>query len=207
MKIKTKILRTILHNGPTSRAKLSKILSYSPSGISEAVSLLIERGVLSEAGYENKSPNIRGRKNILLDIDTSKCFALGIGMSGQTLSAGLATLKGGSLDTKSIEISPGDSPEKIISEAESLCRRVLKDCCLDPKMLLGVGICIDSGLSERIGLSEQTDFSAYPLPVLVEPADDYIRYSAAYMPINPAELYMFGCAKVIRDIFLEENEG
>lgn len=204
MKTKQRILKAILHNGSMSRADLSDILGISPSRISEVTGLMIDEGLLFKAGYG--SSNGRGRKNILLDIDTSRQFALGIGLCQGVLSAGITTVKGETIESKCIKLSCGTSFDNIKAASEAICKDIIKNCCLKPEQLLGIGICADKTTVIALGFAENTaKYADYPLPVLIEPADEYLEYSSAYIPINPAEMYMFGCAKIIRDIFLADN--
>lgn len=201
MKTKQKILKSILHNGAMSRTELSAELNISPSRISEVTGAMINEGLLIRSGYG--IGNSRGRKNVLLDIDVSRRFALGIGLCKGIICAGITTVKGETIESRSINIGDDASPDDIDSAVNRLCRDIIKNCCLKPEQLLGIGICRDKAIGIALNDNESAaKHTAYSLPVLIEPADEYLEYSSAYIPIDPTEMYMFGCAKVIRDIFL-----
>lgn len=200
MKTKQRILKAILHNGAMSRAALSDELGISPSRISEVTGLMMKEGIIIKSGYGDSSG--RGRKETLLDISDSCCFALGIGLTPGVICAGITTVKGETIENRCISLAEAGYPADISSYIRELCRDMMKNCCLSQERLLGVGICQDMSMPPALGKDEMASF---PMPVLIEPADKYLEYSSAYIPINPAEMYMFGCAKVIRDIFLGDG--
>lgn len=199
MKTRQKILKTILHRGAMSRTQLSLELDISPSRISEVTGLMIDEGLLIKSGYSDGSS--RGRKNTLLDIDVSRSFALGVGLCRGILCAGITTVRGETLESKSMALDASNTPEKAIATKE-LCRELMKNCCLLPEQLLGIGICLDKESEEALRKEIAAAMQTSPLPMLIEPADEYLEYSSAYIPIDPTEMYMFGCAKIIRDVFL-----
>lgn len=198
MKASQAILKAILSSGAMSRTQLSKKLGISASSVSDAVSELIDKGILIEVGYGGGSA--RGRKNILLDVDTSFGFALGIGIWDSTLCAGLATVKGQTLAKRILNLDENADFKEIQTKAHSAVIDIMTDCCLNQSKIIGAGICLSRVHAELLGVDE--DFlKDLNLMTIIEPADEYIEYAGAYMPINPEELYIFGCAKVVRDLF------
>ena len=62
---------------------------------------------------------------------------------------------------------------------------------------------MDSELFKTLGNSSLSELSG-GYPIFFETADEYLAYSQAYMPINPEEMYVFGGAKVIRELLLKD---
>ncbi len=90
----------------------------------------------------------------------------------------------------------------MLADASEMLSRLFKNCCLSGENVLGVGVCMDSELSSRLGSNAVSRLSN-GYPAFFEPADEYLAYSQAYMPINPEEMYVFGGAKVIRELLLK----
>ncbi len=198
MKVRTKILSAILHDGPCSQAELAKKCEASPSAVSEECRRLISEGILLKTGSRSSAS---GRGGTLLGIDITRRFAVGIGFCRGVISAGIITLDGRTLEKETSAISESDSNESMLADASEMLSRLFKNCCLSGENVLGVGVCMDSELSSRLGSNAVSRLSN-GYPAFFEPADEYLAYSQAYMPINPEEMYVFGGAKVIRELLL-----
>ena len=199
MKLRTKILSAILHDGPCSQAELAKKCTASPSAVSEECRRLISEGILLKTGRHSLAS---GRGGTLLGIDITRRFAVGIGLCRGVISAGIITLDGRTLEKETLSISDSESGKQIIANASEMLSRLFKNCCLSGENILGVGVCMDSELSSRLG-SDIISKLSNGYPAFFEPADEYLAYSQAYMPINPEEMYVFGGAKVIRELLLK----
>lgn len=202
MKVRTKILSAILHDGPCSQAELARKCAASPSAVSEECRRLMDEGILLRSGSRSSA---NGRSGALLGIDITRRFAVGIGLCRGVMSAGIITLDGRTLEKEIAESDTSESysGKRIIAQASGMLSRLFKNCCLSGENVLGIGICMDSELSARLG-SDCLSKLAGGYPVFFEPADEYLAYSQAYMPINPEEMYIFGGAKVIREILLKD---
>ncbi len=198
MKVRTKILSAILHDGPCSQAELAKKCEASPSAVSEECRRLISEGILLKTGSRSSAS---GRGGTLLGIDITRRFAVGIGFCRGVISAGIITLDGRTLEKETSAISESDSNESMLANASEMLSRLFKNCCLSGENVLGVGVCMDSELSSRLGSNVVSRLSN-GYPAFFEPVDEYLAYSQAYMPINPEEMYVFGGAKVIRELLL-----
>lgn len=203
MKTRARLLKLVLDSGQASRAELTKLLGTSASTVTEITSELIDKGILYEAGYKNSAG--KGRRNRLLDIDVSCGFALGAGVYDKTLSVGITTVKGGTLAKRVTSIADTDGVAEIVSAIKKAAEELMSDCCLKRDRLFGFGICAEKELCERLS-KELSDGGETSLGTVFEPADGILEYADAYMPLNPSEMYIFGCAKVIRELFIGEAE-
>ncbi len=201
-KTQTRLIELLLSEGAMSRSEMARRLSVSSSLITEVTVELIEKGILYESGYKN-APG-KGRRNQLLDIDISYGFAMGAGLYANTLSVGLCTIRGDTLSHRIINLAENATGEYIISEGIKAGREILSDCCIPVSKLFGLGICLLRSDLKYLGLSDsdQIRIPGIPesLPILIEPADRIISYSAStFMPVNPEGMYVFGCGRVIRE--------
>ncbi len=200
MKARAKILSEILHDGPLSQAELARRCGVSPSAVSEECRRLMSEGILAASG---RAGSVKGRAGILLNMDITRRFAVGIGICRSVLSAGIITLNGKTLEKATTAISRSEPGEQIILKAFEMVSQLFRNCCLTGDNVLGIGVCIDSELLERHGEESLAELAG-GYPVFFEPADEYLAYSQAYMPINPEEMYVFGGAKVIRELLLKD---
>lgn len=183
------ILRELSHSGALSRADLSKRLKIGFPVISVETAKLLDENILVTCAYR---PNAsKGRKNLLLDLNESYKFALGIGVCETTLSVGISTVRGNSLAKR---VVPLPSDEDLAEAAYNCACELMRECCLDCNRLFGIGVC------SRGGIPKQDELAAlFPdIPLTYEPADEYLDFGN----VSPDGLYMFGCAKVIRNLFL-----
>lgn len=199
MKVRTKILSAILHDGPCSQAELARKCTASPSAVSEECRRLMDEGILLKSGSRSTA---NGRSGVLLEIDITRRFAVGIGVCHGVMSAGIITLDGRTLEKETAPISESDAGKQILIQVSEALSRLFKNCCLSSENVLGIGVCMDSGLFGVLGESLSGLAGGYP--TFCEPADEYLAYSQAYMPINPEEMYVFGGAKVIRELLLKD---
>ena len=200
MKVRTKILSAILHDGPCSQAELARKCTASPSAVSEECRRLMDEGILLKAGSRSTA---NGRSGVLLEIDITRRFAVGIGVCHGVMSAGIITLDGRTLEKETAPISESDTGNQILIQVSEALSRLFKICCLSSENVLGIGVCMDSDLFKTLGNNSLSELSG-GYPIFFETADEYLAYSQAYMPINPEEMYVFGGAKVIRELLLKD---
>lgn len=200
MKVRTKILSAILHDGPCSQAELARKCTASPSAVSEECRRLMDEGILLKAGSRSTA---NGRSGVLLEIDITRRFAVGIGVCHGVMSSGIITLDGRTLEKETASISESDTGKQILIQVSEALSRLFKNCCLSSENVLGIGVCMDSELFKMLGNNSLSELSG-GYPIFFETADEYLAYSQAYMPINPEEMYVFGGAKVIRELLLKD---
>lgn len=200
MKVRTKILSAILHDGPCSQAELARKCTASPSAVSEECRRLMDEGILLKTGSRSTA---NGRSGVLLEIDITRRFAVGIGVCHGVMSAGIITLDGRTLEKETAPISESDTGKQILIQVSEALSRLFKNCCLSSENVLGIGVCMDSELFKTLGNNSLSELSG-GYPIFFETADEYLAYSRAYMPINPEEMYVFGGAKVIRELLLKD---
>ena len=207
MTIKNRILSALCNNGSASRAELAKSLGLSSSHISEAANELIAKGIITEVGYR-PAKSSRGRKNTLLDLDPSYKFALGIGYAKNVLSIGLTTVKGDLLGKEVTFVEPGITKDELLAVALAGTMRILRDCCLSLSSLVGIGLCVKRSCASSVYGDVTPDFivddvkSFSGQAVVYESADEYLQLDERIAAIRPEELYIFGAAKVIRDLLI-----
>ncbi len=192
MTAKQEILHNLSQYGAMTRNELAEKSGKSFIAIAKAVSQLLDGGILTQSGYKTDR-----RRSQLLDLDCSYKFALGIGIFGGIISIGLTTVRGEILGQECYPTS-GD-------ELQSICQSVnglLRSNALSPERIIGVGLCAHSEIDKSLVALLEKETAANSLSLLFEPADDYVGYSEQYLPIPKERIFLLGCGKVIRDIYL-----
>lgn len=191
--IRSLILREISHSGSLSRADLSKRLKIGFPVISVETAKMLDDGILVTCAYR---PNAaKGRKNLLLDFNESYKFAIGIGIGDDTLSIGITTVKGSSLAKSVTQIT--DSADISNLAYDGICE-LMRECSLTFNSIFGIGLCTKDEYPQKDKIHTHLSGLLPDVKILFEPADGYLDWGG----VSVEGLYMFGCAKIIRDLFL-----
>ena len=126
---------------PISRADLARQSGLSPATVSNIVGRLIERGILVEVAT---APANGGRPPVLLDIDSTGGYVIGIKLRGDGLTSVVCDLDAQVVASLELAVSLVGDPQAAIDAIESETRRALQLAAVPPSKVLGVGI----GLSE-----------------------------------------------------------
>ncbi|PYZ97521.1 sugar kinase [Alteribacter lacisalsi] len=89
---KTAILNLVRLQGPISRAQIAKITKLTPPTVGTIVSEFLEEGILREEADLGKSKG--GRKPIMLSINASRFYVIGVYGAAEVVRTVIATLDG-----------------------------------------------------------------------------------------------------------------
>lgn len=95
------ILKTLLEKGAMSRADLAEYLHLTKATISAIVQILIEKHLVCEIGSNEDAP--RGRKPILLTINTTCGYVLSIDLGSDQISFYMSSLSGDAVSYKQVK--------------------------------------------------------------------------------------------------------
>ena len=154
------ILKVVREQGPISRVDISAILGITRAAVTIITNEMIDQHILEEVGEEpvNPSGEVRkGRRKILLDINETYKFAVGIYVDEKEVSIGLTTLNAAALDKQLIAHEGDMTPEKLVSLLDDILEKMLQNSCLSRENLLGIGVGIMPSAYEMMGLEEGTE--------------------------------------------------
>ena len=146
------ILKVVREQGPISRVDISAILGITRAAVTIITNEMIDQHILQEVGEEPVNPNAevrKGRRKILLDINETYKFAIGIYVDEKEISIGLTTLNAAALDKKSITHKADMTPEALAELLGTTLEKMLQNSCLTYENLLGIGVGI--GLAQLAG--------------------------------------------------------
>lgn len=129
------VLRTIMEEGPISRASVSQKLGLTKATVSAIVQVLLDRSLVLEIGSDDTK---RGRKPILLELNKSCAYSLSIDLSTDYITLFTANLTGGDCTLRRVE-----NRETQSTILDALTRLIGEMISGLPECIYGlVGICI-----------------------------------------------------------------
>ena len=146
------ILRVIRENGPISRVDISAMLHITRAAVTIITNEMIAQSILEEVGEEPQDPSNeirKGRRKILLDINPTYRFALGVYIDEASISIGLTTLNAQALDKRSLTLEP-DASSDITEQIAITVRKMLQNSCLHVEDIVGIGIGVMPSMWNRV---------------------------------------------------------
>ncbi len=141
------LIELVRESRPISRADLARQSGLSAATVSNIVAQLIERGILVEVAIAAPTG---GRPAVLLDIDATGGYVIGIKLRGDGLTTVVCDLDAQVVASLETTVSLVSDPAAAVAAIESATRKVLKRAGVSRDKVLGVGI----GLSGVIDSSE-----------------------------------------------------
>lgn len=148
------ILRVIREQGPISRVDISSILQITRAAVTIITNEMIDQHILEEIGEEPIEPGMevrKGRRKILLDINETYKFAIGVYIDEKEISIGLTTLNSAALDKKTIAHEGNVSVSEVLDLLDSTISVMLQNSCLSAENMLGIGIGIMPSMYQTLG--------------------------------------------------------
>lgn len=151
------VLRVIREKGPISRVDLSKELQITRAAVTIIANEMIDQHILEELGEEPLDPTRnprKGRRKILLDINDTYKFAVGIYVDEKEISIGLTTLSSAALDKQNISLKKRPTVDSVMRHVTKTLDKMLQNSCLEPDRLLGIGVGIMPSVFHALGAKE-----------------------------------------------------
>lgn len=124
----------------THRAEIAKNLNLTKTTVTTIINNLIDEGLVKELG-EGESQKIGGRKPVLITLDISNNFIIGIDIGKTNTVVAIGNLKGEiiKLIRKSTVKSP--SVTNVIKQISNLVHKlIIKESKIDRKKIIGAGV-------------------------------------------------------------------
>ncbi|WP_135554215.1 ROK family transcriptional regulator [Paenibacillus cymbidii] len=133
----TTLLAIIRHHAPISRAELAKRTKLTRATVSALVEPLIARHLVAETGI---GPSSGGRKPLLLEVNRSGGYVIGVDLQATSLLLLVADLAGGKVERICAEYERPDDPEATRDQLLSLIEQARGRLPASPLGLCAVGI-------------------------------------------------------------------
>jgi predicted NBD/HSP70 family sugar kinase len=141
------LIELVRESRPISRADLARQSGLSAATVSNIVAQLIERGILVEVAIAAPTG---GRPAVLLDIDATGGYVIGIKLRGDGITTVVCDLDAQVVASLETAVSLVGNPAAAVTTIETATRKALKRAGVSRDKVLGVGV----GLSGVIDSSE-----------------------------------------------------
>ena len=131
------VMRIIREEGPNSRAEIARKTGLSVPAILKIVGGLIDDGFLKEIG-EGESTG--GRKPVLLDINASGAYAIGIDLTPDAIRAAVVQLDFKIVKESKAHINPKQGYETILGQMVDVIEKVITESGVQRSKVLGIGV-------------------------------------------------------------------
>lgn len=144
------ILQIVRTKGPISRAEISKLTGLNPATVSSNTAGLMEMGLVRETGVGASSG---GRKPLLIELNPSAYYVVGVDMGTTDVSTGITDLEGKIQCRITLPFGNCAAPEQILGIIEASIRQALDSSGLAGEQLLGIGMGIHGLVDPERGVS------------------------------------------------------
>lgn len=133
----SEVVQLIHRNGVMSRADLSRETGLSATTISALANVLIESGLISEAGEAESSG---GRPPIRMEFKYESRYAIGIDLGATHVTSTIMDMRGAAVAMRSVAFDSVEAPRAAIELVRTHMLELLDETKVSNSELLGVGI-------------------------------------------------------------------
>lgn len=144
------ILNMIRLHGPISRAEIAKLTKLTPPTVTNIVGELLESRLVVESELGESSG---GRKPVMLRINSSAFYVVGVSADAKKVRAVTATLDGRVVQQAEVKITNRPDAEQFLQTLVEIIHRVIGQTNADRESFLGIGVGMHGLVDPRIGLS------------------------------------------------------
>ncbi|MBF0253607.1 MAG: ROK family protein [Candidatus Omnitrophica bacterium] len=141
------ILETIRRKGPVARADIARLVDLNNVTVTSYVDQYLKKKVLQEAGVHISTG---GRKPTLVDLESMRAFAIGVGLNAVDFIAVLYNLKGQILHKVKIERTT-ESNQKPVESLLEVVDLLVKESKVDLEKVHGIGIGVPGIVNHQNG--------------------------------------------------------
>ncbi|MBA4494202.1 ROK family transcriptional regulator [Paenactinomyces guangxiensis] len=134
---KSTILNMVRLHGPISRAEIAKMTKLTPPTVTNIVAELLESQLIVESDL---GVSTGGRKPIMLRINSSRFYVVGVYARAKKINAAIANLDGKIIHQLGSKVPPFPTMEEFLQTLKSLVGDCLKLAEADNQPVLGIGV-------------------------------------------------------------------
>ncbi|WP_407312855.1 winged helix-turn-helix transcriptional regulator [Desulfosporosinus sp. SB140] len=147
---KSAILNVVRQYGPISRAKIAKLTKLTPPTVTNLVGELIESKLVIESTLGESTG---GRKPILLRINSSAFYVVGVYAGAKRLKAVTANLDGNVLAQAEMRYEANQTSDQFLLALETAVENVMQNTHKLKESFLGIGVGMHGLVDPEQGLS------------------------------------------------------
>jgi predicted NBD/HSP70 family sugar kinase len=143
------LIELVRSAGSISRAELARQSQLSAPTVGTIVEQLVERGILVEVAL---APSNGGRPAVLLSIDSTAGYVVGIKLRGDGLTTVVCDLETQVVASREVAVSLIGDPEVAMNAIVEEVRQVLREARITRSKVLGVGIGLSGVIDTTSGV-------------------------------------------------------
>lgn len=146
---KKKILRNVYFHGPLSRLEISEYTGLSPATVGNLITPLIKEKIILEVGFEESKG---GRRRVILEPNSKYGFFIGVDIGRTYIQIQVFDFCMNLIVSKKDLLAPGSNNlETIQLMVNNIVNVLLKECGINKKKLLGIGIALPGFVNNNSG--------------------------------------------------------
>lgn len=144
------VINTIIKYGPISRTELRDRVGLTAATVINITNDLLERNILLQEGLAAASS--KGRKALMLNVNPTAFYTLGVSISTRRLRVGLANFQGQIVDHVDVTIRNTITPEEAADLIQQNVQMLVEKHQVPTEKLVGVGVAAPGPLDTHTGL-------------------------------------------------------
>lgn len=157
-KLYMKILQRIQEKGSVSRVELAAYLHMTRASVTLLIHEMIEKQLLEEIGSDPRvTSGQKGRRKVLLDINPTHWFLIGIYAGHDCISIGLTTLALKPLEKQALPPLAAQTAAELVMRVTEAVNQILQNNCLESSQILGLGVGIMPELLKQFAEPAKTE--------------------------------------------------
>lgn len=144
------VINTIIKYGPISRTELRDRVGLTAATVINITNDLLERNILLQEGLAAASS--KGRKALMLNVNPTAFYTLGVSLSTRRLRVGLANFQGQIVDHVDVTIRNTITPEEAVDLIQQNVQMLVEKHQVPTEKLVGVGVAAPGPLDTHTGL-------------------------------------------------------
>ena len=144
------VINTIIKYGPISRTELRDRVGLTAATVINITNDLLERNILLQEGLAAASS--KGRKALMLNVNPTAFYTLGVSLTTRRLRVGLANFQGQIVDHVDVTIRNTITPEEAVDLIQQNVQMLVEKHQVPTEKLVGVGVAAPGPLDTHTGL-------------------------------------------------------
>lgn len=144
------VINTIIKYGPISRTELRDRVGLTAATVINITNDLLERNILLQEGLAAASS--KGRKALMLNVNPTAFYTLGVSLSTRRLRVGLANFQGQIVDHVDVTIRNTITPDETVDLIQQNVQMLVEKHQVPKEKLVGVGVAAPGPLDTHTGL-------------------------------------------------------
>lgn len=144
------IINTIMQRGPISRTELRDRVGLTAATVINITNDLLERNIILQEGLATGSS--KGRKALVLNVNPTAFYTLGVSLTTRRISVGLADFRGEIVDHEDVIIRNTITPEETLDIIAEKMELLTQRHQVPREKLVGMGVAAPGPLDAHTGL-------------------------------------------------------